>query len=134
MKIDLSKSKAKIEELKNAVAAIDIPLEIDVDVDVDDDKVSREELDARIDSIWRSIWDLYDEMYKSIMSVRNDLWEYAARHGEGHLPKIPGSEKMQEILDILKLNNEYKVAEKYVFASDTGKKKKQIVTIEKEIE
>jgi hypothetical protein len=54
-------------------------------------------------------------IYRWIFQLESALYEHSS---QGHLPKIPGAGKMQEILEILNLQNDFKVERKEVFASN----------------
>ena len=50
-----------------------------------------------------------------ISYVDRDLYKHTS---DGHFPKIPSATAMKKVIEINKLGEEYKVAEKVVYASD----------------
>jgi hypothetical protein len=64
-------------------------------------------------------------LYKYLSDLERSFYEHRS---SGHLPVIPGAGKMQEILEILKLDGDYEVEKKEIFAS-SGKKEAVTFTL-----
>jgi hypothetical protein len=109
MKLDVLKNK--IKELK---AYCDVPVaECCAEKSCCDCEYDIKYLKSELQYIYRYISDVESALRK---------------HKENHIPEIPGVAKMQEILEILKLDSEYQVEKKEIYSS-VGKKEAVTFTI-----
>ena len=101
----LSDLKNKVKELK---AYCDVPVaECCVEKSCCDCEYDIKYLKSELQYLYRYISDVESALYK--------------HKDSGHLPPIPGAGKMQEILEILNLQDDFEVEKKEIYASN-GKK------------
>ena len=63
-----------------------------------------------------------DYFYRRLENFYTMFYEYVDKHNQGHLPKITSRKRMEDALDVLKMDSEYEPApKKVVYASLNGK-------------
>jgi hypothetical protein len=114
----LASVEEKIKEIKaecGCCAPVCVEVEVEVESEEEDDsKEKMEECMYKCDYLMSEL----SYVYRALSDIREMYWKHVE---DGHLPKIPSASKLAEILTILKLDKDYVVEPKVIYASD-GKK------------
>jgi hypothetical protein len=125
MKIQLSKSREKLDEFKKVFSDITLPAEVEVVANL-----SSDELDERMSYVWRDISALYEKIYQLRNDLYNEIYTFINKHEEGHLPKIQGPEKMQKAIEAIGLGGDYEVMKRVIYASN-GARDEEVIEFRK---
>lgn len=86
----------------------------------DDDDEECDEMDK----VWEKIGKLKEDV-QYLKNYMRDISNQLYRHKEGHIPSIESPSKMEKVLEILELSEDFEVMKKpvYAFVSEAGQKK-----------
>lgn len=103
----------ELEQIKVSLAALDKEFK---EVIANGNGVETEE-----DKYAKQIYDVANYFYRLIGEVKSYLFrleqELYTHESDGHIPKIQGAQKMNHVLEVLDLNEDYQAMPKIVYAS-----------------
>ena len=82
-----------------------------------DDPNEPDENDQRFQELEDLLFQLVSAVHRRINGLEDNVYGYMSDHRVGHLPKIPGAEKMSACLKTLGLSNDYEVYKPAIFAT-----------------
>ena len=106
------KTKPTLEELKQTLASLDDKFK---ELKGNGEIVTSPDLQSQI---WNVCYDMVSNLRNYVYAVEDRMYSKWQDHQLGHLPQILGAERMNNALETLGLDGDFKAEPKTIYASD----------------